>query len=183
MSRTREKTEDVLSQLTDESGSSTEQNDALLTTADYVPERAGTVTNFVCGAVVSLLGIGALLVAWDLGFGSLTQPRAGTWPGILSALLILLGALIMLQAKSFNDAERLTFNAAAVGVGAVSLAVAVQLMPHIGFEIPAVLLTVFWMSVLGKEKYLLSIPLSVAAVAGFYLIFVTGLNVPLPRLF
>lgn len=183
MTRTREKTEDVPGHLTDELGSDAEQDDAVLTTADYVPERAGTVTNLVCGAVVSLLGLGALLVAWDLGFGSLNQPRAGTWPGILSALLILLGLFIMLRAKTFDDAEKLTFNAIGVAVGAVSLAVTVQLMPHIGFEIPAVLLTIFWMSVLGKEKYLLSVPLSVAAVVGFYLIFITGLNVPLPRLF
>lgn len=149
----------------------------------YDPPRAGTVTNFLCGAVTTLLGVGALMVAWDLGLGSLTQPRAGTWPGILSALLVVLGILIMVGAKTFDDAEKLTRNAVAVGVGAVSLAVAVQLMPHIGFEIPAVLLAVFWMSVLGREKYILSVPLSIAAVAAFYFIFVVGLSVPLPRLF
>lgn len=156
---------------------------AVLTTADYEPPRAGARTNAVCGVAIVLLGLGALLIALDLGFGSLTQPRAGTWPGILSGLLILLGVFIVLRAKTFDDAEKLTFNAVAVLVGAVSLPIAVQLMPHIGFEIPAVLLMIFWMSVLGKEKYRLSVPLSIISVVAFYLIFVTGLNVPIPRLF
>ena len=149
----------------------------------YRPVRAGTVTNLACGAVTALVGLGALLVAWDLGFGSVTQPRAGTWPGILSMLLMVLGIMIMVGAKTFDDAEKLTKNAAAVAVGAVGLALAVQLMPRIGFEIPAVLLAVFWMSVLGREKYVLSVPISIVAVAAFYLIFVVGLSVPLPRLF
>lgn len=152
-------------------------------TTDYEPARAGIVTHFVCGAVTALLGLGSLLVAWDLGFGSLTQPQAGAWPGILSILLLLLGVFIMLRAKTFDDAEKLTRNAVAVGVGALSLVAAVQLMPLVGFEIPAVLLTVFWMSVLGKEKYVLSVPLSIVAVAVFYFIFVLGLGVPIPRLF
>ena len=156
---------------------------SLPTTSDYTPVRAGAVTNFVCGAVIALLGLGSLLVASDLGFGSITQPRAGTWPAVLSALLLVLGALLMLRAKSYEDAEKLTRNAVAVGVGAVSIAVAVQLMPHIGFEIPAVLLSIFWMSVLGKEKYMLSVPVSIVAVAAFYFIFVVGLGVPIPRLF
>ncbi len=159
------------------------ENEAEVTTADYQAPRAGTLTNLVCGAVVSLLGLGALLVALDLGLGTPTQPRAGTWPGVLSVLLIVLGALIMLRAKTYEDAERITTNAIAVGVGAVSLVVAVQLMPYVGFELPAVALMIFWMSVLGREKYRLSAPISILSVVAFYLIFVTGLNVPIPRLF
>lgn len=159
------------------------ENDGPLTTADYQPVMGGTVTNLVCGAVVSLCGLGALLVALDLGFGTLSRPGAGAWPAIISTLLLGLGIVIVLSARRYTDAEKLTSNAIAVGVGAVSLAVAVQLMPLIGFEIPSALLCIFWMSVLGKEKYVLSVPLSVVAVVGFYLIFVSALGVPLPRLF
>lgn len=173
MNATEEKVEDL----------STPQNSAELTTADYEAPRAGPLTNLLCGAAISLLGTSALFVAVDLGLGSLTQPRAGTWPGFLSGLLIVLGIFIMIRARTFDDAEKITFNAVAVGVGAVSLVVAVQLMPYIGFEIPAVLLMLFWMSVLGNEKYRLSVPISIVTVAAFYLIFVTGLSVPLPRLF
>jgi len=159
------------------------EEEAALTTADYQAPRAGTWTNVACGATIALVGLGALLVAIDLGLGTLAQPQAGTWPGLLSGLLILLGVLIIIRAKTFDDAERITTNATAVAVGAVSLAAAVQLMPHIGFEIPAVLLMIFWMSILGKEKYRLSVPISAVSVAVFYLIFVIGLNVPIPRLF
>ncbi|GAA1823275.1 tripartite tricarboxylate transporter TctB family protein [Nesterenkonia flava] len=163
--------------------SSADTADRVLTMADYEPPQAGAVTNLVCGAVVSLLGLGALLVAWDLGFGSMAAPGAGTWPAILSALLLVLGIFIMLRAKTYEDAEKLTRNAAAVAVGVVSLVVAVQLMPLVGFELPATAMMIFWMSVLGKERFRLSVPLSVVMVVAFYLVFITGLNVPIPRLF
>lgn len=154
-----------------------------LTTSDYQAPPAGTWTNVACGVTIALVGLGALFVAIDLGLGSFARPQAGTWPGLLSGLLILLGALIAVRARVFDDAERITANAGAVAVGAISLAVAIQLMPHVGFEIPAVLLMIFWMSVLGREKYRLSVPISAVSVVAFYLIFVTGLNVPIPRLF
>ncbi|MBE3001963.1 tripartite tricarboxylate transporter TctB family protein [Nocardiopsis sp. HNM0947] len=158
--------------------------------ADHGPEesaddtpRAGRTTNLVCGAVVALTGVGTLAVALDLGLGSLSQPGAGTWPGIVSMILIVIGLLIAARAATFTDAEPITKDAVAVAVAVVALAVAVQLFPYVGFELPSVALLVFWMSVLGQEKLRLSVPISVIAVAVFYLTFVYGLAVPIPRLF
>lgn len=146
-------------------------------------EPAGTVTNLVCGIVVMLLGIGSLMVALDLGFGNLTHPRAGTWPAILSVLLIAFGATLAIRATRYTDAEKITRHAAAVGVGAISIVIAVQLMPLIGFEIPALLLMVFWMKVLGREPLVKSIIVSAVTVIALYLVFVTGLRISIPHLF
>ncbi|MDZ5077178.1 tripartite tricarboxylate transporter TctB family protein [Nesterenkonia sp. HG001] len=145
--------------------------------------RAGRLANLLCGAAVAGIGVAALWAAMELGLGSLTQPRAGTWPGIVSALLILVGVLIMTRAATYDDAERITSRAVGVLIGVASLVAMGQLIPLIGFEVPSFLLLVFWMSVLGKERLRLSVPLSAITVLAFYLIFITGLSVPLPRLF
>ncbi|QVQ51872.1 tripartite tricarboxylate transporter TctB family protein [Spiractinospora alimapuensis] len=144
---------------------------------------AGYLTNLLCGVVIALVGVGALIVALDLGFGSLAQPRAGTWPAIVSGVLIVVGLVIAVRAATFTDAERITRDGWGVVAGVVSLVVAAQLMPLVGFEIPSFVLMVFWMSVLGRERLLLSVPISAVTVAVFYLIFVYGLAVPIPRLF
>lgn len=151
--------------------------------ANYVPPAAGAVTNLVCGVFITVGGIFVAVEAWRLGLGSLGAPRSGTWPAVLSVLLMALGLAIALRARHFHDAEKITSKAIGVAVGAVALLVSTQLMPLIGFEIPAFALMVFWMSVLGGEKYRISIPVGLAAVLATYLIFVTGLSVPLPRLF
>ena len=145
--------------------------------------RAGRATNLVCGAVISLVGVGALAVAMDLGLGSLSQPGAGTWPAIVSLMLFVVGLFIAARAAHFTDAERITKDAVGVAVGAIALTVAVQLMPLVGFELPSVALLVFWMSVLGREKLRLSVPISVLVVAAVHLTFIHGLAVPVPRLF
>ncbi|WP_017616287.1 tripartite tricarboxylate transporter TctB family protein, partial [Nocardiopsis salina] len=151
-------------------------------TAEPAP-RAGRTTNLVCGAVVVLTGAGTLTVALDLGLGSLSRPGAGTWPGIVSVLLIVIGLLVAARAATYTDAEPITRDAVGVAVGVATLAVAVQLFPFVGFELPSVALLVFWMSVLGREKLRLSVPVSVATVAAAHLVFVYGLAVPIPRLF
>lgn len=155
-------------------------------TATASPEEApgaGRATNLLCGAAVTGIGAVALVEAMNLGLGSLTHPRAGTWPGVISGLLIVVGVLIMLRAATYRDAEQITSRAWGVLVGAASLVALGQLIPLIGFEIPSFLLLVFWMSGLGREKLRLAVPLAAIVVVVFYLIFITGLSVPLPRLF
>ena len=53
----------------------------------------------------------------------------------------------------------------------------------VGFEIPAVLLCFVWLRFLGREGWRMSVITSFAVVAGFYLVFVAALSVPIPHLF
>lgn len=159
-----------------------EGSDAQASDPDTAPS-AGRATNLACGAVISFVGAGALAVALDLGVGSLSQPGAGTWPAVVSLMLLVVGLLIAARAAHFTGAERITKDAVWVAVGVIALTVTVQLMPLVGFELPSIALLVFWMSVVGREKLRLSVPISVLTVAVFYLTFVHGLAVPVPRLF
>ncbi|MDA2808393.1 tripartite tricarboxylate transporter TctB family protein [Nocardiopsis suaedae] len=139
--------------------------------------------HLVCGAAVAALGAGALVVALDLGFGSLSQPGSGTWPSIVSTVLVVLGLFIMVRSGHYADAERLTKDGLRVAAAVAGIAGAAALIPLIGFEIPSFVLLVAWMSALGGERLRLSVPLAAAAVAVFYAVFVSALAVPLPRLF
>ncbi|WP_017577024.1 tripartite tricarboxylate transporter TctB family protein [Nocardiopsis kunsanensis] len=159
-----------------------ESSDAPASDPDAAP-GAGRATNLVCGAVISLVGAGAFAVALDLGLGSLSRPGPGTWPAIVSLMLLVVGLLIAARSAHFTDSERITKDAVGVAAGVITLTVAVQLMPLVGFELPSVALLVFWMSVLGQEKLRLSVPIAVLTVAVVHLTFVHGLAVPVPRLF
>jgi uncharacterized membrane protein len=150
--------------------------------ADEAP-RAGRLTNLVCGAVVTALGAGALYVALGLDFGSLSQPRAGTWPAIVSSVLLVCGVLIMVRSAHFTDAERMTRQGLRVAAVVIGLVVVAQLMPLVGFEIPSFVLLVAWMSLMERERLRLSVPVAAVTVVVFYLVFIQALAVPLPRLF
>ncbi|RKS07458.1 tripartite tricarboxylate transporter TctB family protein [Nocardiopsis sp. Huas11] len=145
--------------------------------------RAGRLTNLVCGAVVTALGAGALYVALDLDLGSLSRPRAGTWPAIVSTVLLVCGALIMVRSAHFADAERITRNGYRVVAAVIGLVAVAQLIPLVGFEIPSFVLLVAWMSLMERERLRLSVPVALVTVATFYLVFIQALAVPLPRLF
>lgn len=167
-----------------------EQTEASLATGadnldaeEDAPAPAGRLTNLLCGLAIAALGAGAFFVALDLGLGSLTRPNSGTWPGIVSLMLVAIGLVVAARAHTFTDAERITKDVLRVAAGVATLAVAAQLYPVIGFEIPSFLLLVFWMTVLGNEKLKISVPTAAGTVIVFYLIFVTGLSVPVPRLF
>ena len=145
--------------------------------------RAGRLTNLVCGAVVTALGAGCLYVALGLDFGSLSHPRAGTWPAIVSTVLVVCGVLIMVRSAHFTDAELMTRKSLRVAVVVIGLVVVAQLMPLVGFEIPSFVLLVAWMSLLERERLRLSAPIAAVTVLTFYLVFIQALAVPLPRLF
>ena len=53
---------------------------------------------------------------------------------------------------------------------------------RVGFEIPTVLLLVFWLKLLGGESWRVTASVSVLTTAALYLIFVVLLSAPLPRL-
>ena len=145
--------------------------------------RAGWLTNLLCGAAVTALGAGCLYTAVGLDLGSLSHPRAGTWPAIVSALLVVLGVLIMVRSPHYTDAERITGNGYRVAAAVAGLVVLAQLIPLVGFEIPSFVLLVAWMSLMERERLRLSVPIAVVTVVVFYLVFVQALAVPLPRLF
>ena len=151
--------------------------------AEHRPPPAGRTTNLVVALVVIALGAAALLGSTSLGAGSASRPSSGTWPLLISIVLVLLGVGLVATARSTTDAERFARPSWAVLAGLVTMVVFAALIPVIGFEIPAGLLAFVWLRFLGQESWRSSIITSIAVVVAFYLVFVAALSVPIPHLF
>ena len=56
------------------------------------------------------------------------------------------------------------------------------MLPSVGFEIPAIVLSIVWLRFLGGESWRSTIVIAVATTAAFYLLFLYALKIPLPHL-
>jgi hypothetical protein len=150
---------------------------------EYRPPAAGAVSNVVTAAVVVLLGAAALLGSWSLGIGTARQPGPGTWPLLVSIVLVVLGAALLLNFRRVSDAEKFSGGSWLVLAGLATMVVFVGVIDVVGFEIPSALLCFAWLRFLGRESWRMSTITSLGVVAGFYLVFVAALAVPIPHLF
>jgi putative tricarboxylic transport membrane protein len=150
---------------------------------EYRPPTAGSVSNIVTALAVVVLGVAALFGALSLGVGSAREPGPGTWPLLVSVALAVLGAALLLSFRRTSDAEKFSSSGLLVLAGLATMVVFVALIEVVGFEIPAALLCFVWLRFLGREGWRMSVITSLAVVAGFYLVFVAALAVPIPHLF
>ena len=147
------------------------------------PPHAGPLSNVVIALAVVALGVAALIGSWGLDVGSPAAPEAGTWPFLVSLVLLVLGLALLPLSRRITDAERFTSASWLVLAGLASIVAFATVISFIGFEIPAALLTFAWLRFLGREGWRLSVITSLAVVVAFYLIFVVALSVPIPHLF
>jgi len=150
---------------------------------EHRPPAAGTVTNILVALGVIALGCAALVGSLSLGAGTAGQPGSGTWPLLISLVLVALGIVLVLTARRTSDAERFSGPSWLVLIGLITMIAFVALISVIGFEIPAALLAFVWLRFLGHESWRSSIITSLGVVVAFYLIFVAALQVPIPHLF
>ena len=147
------------------------------------PPPAGPTTNLLVALAITALGIATLAGSLKLGIGTARKPDSGTWPLLVSLVLVVLGTALALLSRRFQDAERFTRSSLLVVVGLATMVAFVAVIEVIGFEIPAALLTFVWLRFLGREGRRTSVVISLATVVAFYLIFVAALRVPVPHLF
>jgi hypothetical protein len=151
--------------------------------AEERPPAAGVVTNLTVAAGVVTLGAATVVSSLALGVGSVTAPGPGMWPLLIGAVLAVLGVALALVSRRTHDAERFTRASWGVLAGLATMVAFAVTVGVIGFEIPALLLTFFWLRFLGREGWRTSVVVSVSVVAVFYAIFVGALGVPIPHLF
>jgi hypothetical protein len=149
----------------------------------YRPPMAGMVSNVVTALAVVVLGVAALVGATSLGVGRAEEPGPGTWPLLVSVVLVVLGGALLLGVRRTSDAEKFSSSGWLVLAGLATMVVFVAVIESVGFEIPAALLCFVWLRFLGREGWRMSVITSLAVVAGFYLVFVAALAVPIPHLF
>jgi putative tricarboxylic transport membrane protein len=152
-------------------------------TADVEARPAGSWAYIVAAAGPAVLAVFIMLQSLNLGLGSLSSPRPGLWPFAVSVALLGTTVVLLLGWSRFGDCDAWGTGAARAAVGAASLVPFVLLTPQIGFEIPAFLLLVFWMKVLGGESWRISLAVGLGAVVAVHLTFIEALGVSLPYLF
>ncbi len=145
--------------------------------------QAGGPAYQTIGALVALgVGVTGAVLAFGYGLGSLREPGPGLWPFIVSVSIAMLSFLLLIVGRGLADSEAFTRASVLPLVGVVTFIGFGLLMPLIGFEIPALLLSVVWLRFLGRESWRNTIVISVVTVVVFYLLFLYGLRIPLPHL-
>ncbi|MGQ1798684.1 tripartite tricarboxylate transporter TctB family protein [Kocuria oceani] len=145
--------------------------------------RAGVLTARLGALVPLALGVFGAVVSFGLGLGSLSDPGAGLWPFAISVAMVAASVIALLRAKQDDDVEAFDRGILPVALSVASLIVYAALLPVIGFEIPTVLLLVFWIKVLGKEGWRSAVTVAVVATVAVYALFVLLFAVPIPHLF
>jgi hypothetical protein len=144
---------------------------------------AGPVANLVTAVVITALGVAGVIGSLALGVGAPATPGPGTWPLLVSGVLVVLGLVLGALTRRTTDAERFTRSALLVLIGVISMIAFVALIGVIGFEIPTALLAFVWLRFLGHEGWRTCVIASLGIVVAFYLLFVAALAVPIPHLF
>ncbi|GIG88287.1 tripartite tricarboxylate transporter TctB family protein [Plantactinospora endophytica] len=148
---------------------------------DEIPP-AGRVGQLVAGVVPVALGLAGLGYSVSLSLGTPAEAGPGLWPALASLLLLGAGLWSLVFERSTPAVEQFSRGAIGIAVGVVSLVVFVLLISRIGFEIPTLLIMAFWLKVLGRESWLVTVAVSVVTTAALYLLFITLLDVKIPRL-
>lgn len=150
---------------------------------EEAPEPAGGVANLVACVLTLAFGVAGMVLSLNLSLGSLTDPAPGFFPFVVSLITTVLSAAQIVLGRRGGDGEKFSRYSVTVVWGVISLLVFVAVLPLIGFEIPALLLSFVWMKWLGGESWRSAILYSVLTVVVFYLIFVVALRTQLPHLF
>jgi putative tricarboxylic transport membrane protein len=134
----------------------------------------------IAGLSAVAVGIAAALGARDLGVGSLTDPGPGLWPLVVSAVLVITGAVVAVRPG--DDAEAIGRDAWTVVVACLSLVAYTTVIRVVGFELPTIVLLAFWMRVFGGEPWRTTVAVSVGVTVAVYVVFILALGVALPHL-
>ncbi|GAB3974587.1 tripartite tricarboxylate transporter TctB family protein [Plantactinospora veratri] len=149
--------------------------------SDEIPP-AGRTGQLVAGVVPVALGLAGLAYSVSLSLGTPAEAGPGLWPALASLLLLGAGLWSLVFERKAAAVEQFSRGGIGIALGVVSLIVFVLLISRIGFEIPTLLVLAFWLRVLGRESWLATAVVSIATTAALYLLFITLLDVKLPRL-
>ncbi len=139
-----------------------------------MPSYVGEVCVLVTTAFLAYM-------AYGLKLGTIAQPGPGLWPFLLCMTIVILGSVAGFT--NFQEKKRADFALkkmikplmAAASIGLYAFA-----MEYVGYTLPTVALTIFWLKVIGGEKWRITLAISFTVSALFYLIFSYLLGVPFP---
>lgn len=147
------------------------------------PPSGGPMYQTVAALVTLVFGVASAVVAYGYGLGSLQEPGPGLWPFVVGVLIAVLSVALLVVGRDLDDAEAFSRSSLQPFIGAATFVVLAYLMPVLGFEIPTLALCIVWLRFLGGETWRSTIVIGVLTTLAFYLLFLYGLQIPLPHLF
>ncbi|MFC4626984.1 tripartite tricarboxylate transporter TctB family protein [Promicromonospora alba] len=150
---------------------------------DVAPPAAGPVANLAACLVTAGVGVAGAVAAVALGLGTPSRPGAGLWPLAVSVAVVVLSLAQVVVGRRGGDGEKFSRYSWLSLAGLATLLGLVALLPVIGFEIPALLLSLVWMKLLGGESWRSAVLYSVLVVGALYAVFVGALGTNVPHLF
>ncbi|MQA08226.1 MAG: hypothetical protein GEU98_06665 [Pseudonocardiaceae bacterium] len=136
--------------------------------------------NRFAGLIFLLAGLAVILHAFALSIGSWQEPGPGMWPLVIGVALVLASVAVLSQRIDAAEGEEFTPRSLLAVPAMLSLYVFVWAFSLLGSTVPGFLLALFWLKVLGRRSWPISIVVSVVATAVFYVLFVLALGVPFP---
>jgi hypothetical protein len=147
------------------------------------PPSGGPVANLAVCLVTAGVGAAGVAGAVALGLGTPARPGAGLWPLAIGVAVVVLSLAQVLVGRRGGDGEKFSRYSWLSLAGLATLLGLVALLPVIGFEIPALLLSLVWMRFLGGESWRSAVLYSVVVVGSLYAVFVGALGTNVPHLF
>ncbi len=154
--------------------------DERATTADehVSPQSWRAHAHRIAPLFLLIAAVATLISSIAIGFGSLTSPKAGFWPAVVSVAMIALAAVVLFLPNP--AAEQITRNGLLRVLCVVAgMFLAVALQPHIGFFLPFFVLVSAFLVFIARRRIWVSLTVSAVTVAAAYLIFVVLLRVNL----
>jgi hypothetical protein len=150
---------------------------------DVAPPAGGPVANLAACLVTAGVGVAGAVAAVALGLGTPSRPGAGLWPLAVSVAIVVLSLAQVVVGRRGGDGEKFSRYSWLSLAGLATLLGLVALLPVIGFEIPALLLSLVWMKLLGGESWRSAVLYSVLVVGALYAVFVGALGTNVPHAF
>ena len=144
--------------------------------------RAGRPVRLAGGLLPLVLGLVALVASVRMGIGDPRDPGAGLWPLLTALAIVAFAIALLIKERDEHDYERFTRGALFNMLGVLSLVAYVLVFRLIGFEVATLVVTAFWLKVLGGESWRITAAVSLGVTVSLYVLFVSLLGASLPRL-
>jgi putative tricarboxylic transport membrane protein len=134
-------------------------------------------------AAALVLGAAALYEASKLPFGTVHNPGQGFFPWWTSAVIVLLGFILLFQAlrSRSSAAGEHPGRIAKVALLLAALAAYTFLLEPLGYMICTFLLVLFMLRVTDPQRWAVALGMAALTAVGSYVVFAMWLSVPLPR--
>jgi putative tricarboxylic transport membrane protein len=139
--------------------------------------------NIVVAIVALTFGAAAAFESAKLPFGTIHNPGQGFFPLWISAVILVLALLLLVQAlTSRSSVAREGFGRIAKVVALlVVLAAYTFLLDPLGYPICTFLLVLFMLRVLDPQRWTVALSMAALTAVGTYVVFAIWLSIPLPR--